>query len=125
VPPSFVSFYPREASVSYPEDSSMNLFCHAFAIPPVNITWIYRQTSQLSKGTRRASVAPQHVSRLVLHEGETLSVSALKSFHAGSYECIASNGYHGSISRSFYVTVQCKCSRVVVVVVQHRSSTRV
>ncbi len=37
-------------------------------------------------------------------------ISLLQSSDSGSYECIASNKFHASISRSFYVTVQCKFS---------------
>lgn len=35
-------------------------------------------------------------------------LSSVDESASGSYECIISNGYHSSISRSFYVTVQCK-----------------
>jgi len=49
VPPRFVSYSPLEASVSYPEGSSMNLSCHAFSIPSANITWIYRDKNKQSK----------------------------------------------------------------------------
>ncbi len=49
VPPHFVSYFPLEGSISYPENSPMNLSCHAFAIPPVNITWIYKNKSKQKK----------------------------------------------------------------------------
>jgi hypothetical protein len=52
----------------------------------------------------------QFVSYLVIHNGEDVYISSVKSSDSGSYECIASNGYHATISRSFYVTVQCKSS---------------
>ena len=45
---------------------------------------------------------------LAIHVGEDLSIVSVHSTQSGSYECIASNDYHASISRSFYVTVQCK-----------------
>lgn len=49
VPPRFVSYSPLEGSISYPESSSMNLSCHAFAIPSVNITWIYKNKNKQTK----------------------------------------------------------------------------
>ncbi len=47
---------------------------------------------------------------IAIHSGEDVYISSLESTDSGSYECIASNGYHATISRSFYVTVQCKSS---------------
>ncbi|CAF1228730.1 unnamed protein product [Rotaria sp. Silwood1] len=91
VPPRFVSFSPLGASISYPEGSSMNLSCHAYAFPSTNITWIYRNKNKQSK---------------TIHYGEDLFISSVESTDSGSYECIASNGYHEKISRSFYVTIQ-------------------
>ncbi|CAF1268510.1 unnamed protein product [Adineta steineri] len=91
IPPRFISFFPLEASVSYPEGSSINLSCHAYAFPSVNITWIYRNKDKQLK---------------TIHNGEDIYISSLESTDSGSYECIASNGYHATISRSFYVTVQ-------------------
>jgi hypothetical protein len=44
-----VAYYPLEGSISYSEGSSMNLSCHAFAIPSVNITWIYKNKNKQSK----------------------------------------------------------------------------
>ena len=93
VPPRFLWYSPVEASLSFPEGSPLNFSCHAHAVPPVNITWIYRN---------------RHKHFKVLHEGESLLIDALEWSDSGSYECVASNGYHGSISRSFYVTVQCE-----------------
>jgi len=49
VPPRFLSYFPLEASIPYPEGSSMNLSCRAFAIPPANVTWIYRDKNKQSK----------------------------------------------------------------------------
>jgi hypothetical protein len=49
VPPRFLSYFPLEASIPYLEGSSMNLSCRAFAIPPANITWIYRDKNKQSK----------------------------------------------------------------------------
>jgi len=46
VPPRFVSYFPLEGNIVYPESSSMNLSCHAFAIPPVNLTWIYKNKNK-------------------------------------------------------------------------------
>ncbi|CAF1189393.1 unnamed protein product [Rotaria sordida] len=91
VPPRFISFSPLGASVLYPEGSSMNLSCHAYAYPSTNITWIYRNKNKQSK---------------TIHYGEDIYISLLESTDSGSYECIASNGYHEKISRSFYVTIQ-------------------
>jgi len=91
VPPQFIFYSPLEGSVSYSEGSSMNLSCRAFAIPPANITWIYRDKNKQSR---------------TIHNGEDVYISSLQSSDSGSYECIASNHFHASISRSFYVTVQ-------------------
>ncbi|CAF3516923.1 unnamed protein product [Rotaria sp. Silwood1] len=41
-----------------------------------------------------------------IHYGEDVYISSLQSSDSGSYECIASNNFHASISRSFYVTIQ-------------------
>ncbi len=49
VPPRFLSYSPLEASIPYPEGSSMNLSCRAFAIPSANITWIYRDRNKQSR----------------------------------------------------------------------------
>jgi hypothetical protein len=49
VPPQFLSYSPIEGSISYLEGSSMNLSCHAFAIPSANITWIHRNKNKESK----------------------------------------------------------------------------
>jgi hypothetical protein len=49
VPPRFISYFPLEGSISYSESSSMNLSCHAFAIPSVNITWIYKNKNKQIK----------------------------------------------------------------------------
>jgi hypothetical protein len=43
-----------------------------------------------------------------IHHGDDLYVSSIQPSDSGLYECIASNLYHASISRAFYVTVQCK-----------------
>ncbi|CAF1582470.1 unnamed protein product [Rotaria magnacalcarata] len=91
VPPLFISYSPLEGSASYSEGSSMNLSCHAFAIPSANITWIYRDKNKQTK---------------IIHYGEHVYISSLQSSDSGSYECIASNNFHASISRSFYVTIQ-------------------
>ncbi|CAF1582463.1 unnamed protein product [Rotaria magnacalcarata] len=91
VPPRFISFSPVGATVSYPEGSSMNLSCHAHAFPSTNITWIYRNKNKQFR---------------TIHYAEDLYISSLGFTDSGSYECIASNGYHEKISRSFYVTVQ-------------------
>ncbi|CAF0950590.1 unnamed protein product [Rotaria sordida] len=91
VPPRFISYFPIEGSVSYSEGSSMNLSCRAFAVPSANITWIYRDKNKQSK---------------TIHYGEDVYISSLQSSDSGSYECIASNNFHASISRSFYVTIQ-------------------
>ncbi|CAF1690260.1 unnamed protein product, partial [Adineta ricciae] len=48
-PPRFLSYYPIEGSVSYAENTTMNLSCRAFAIPSANITWIYRDNNKQSK----------------------------------------------------------------------------
>jgi hypothetical protein len=45
----FLSYSPLEASIPYPEGSSMNLSCRAFAIPSANITWIYRDRNKQSR----------------------------------------------------------------------------
>ncbi|CAF2629613.1 unnamed protein product [Rotaria sp. Silwood2] len=91
VPPRFVSYFPLEGSVSYPENSSMNLSCHVFAIPSVNITWIHKDKNKQSK---------------YINYGEDLYRSFIQPSDSGLYECIASNMYHATISRAFYVTVQ-------------------
>ncbi|CAF1095543.1 unnamed protein product [Adineta ricciae] len=91
VPPRFLSYYPIEGSVSYAENTTMNLSCRAFAIPSANITWIYRDNNKQSK---------------TIQNGESVYISSLRPSDSGSYECIASNHFHASISRSFYVTVQ-------------------
>ncbi|CAF1293113.1 unnamed protein product [Rotaria sordida] len=91
VPPRFVSYFPLEASISYPENFSMNLSCHVFAIPSVNITWIHKDKNKQSK---------------YIHYGEDLYLSFIQPSDSGLYECIASNMYHATISRAFYVTVQ-------------------
>ncbi|UJR29869.1 hypothetical protein I4U23_017417 [Adineta vaga] len=91
VPPRFLSYHPIEGSVSYAENTTMNLSCQAFAVPPANITWIYRDKNKQSK---------------TIQNGENVYISSLRSSDSGSYECIASNHYHASISRAFYVTVQ-------------------
>ncbi|CAF4261888.1 unnamed protein product [Rotaria socialis] len=91
VPPRFVWYFPLEGSVSYPENSSMNLSCHVFAIPSVNITWIHKNKNKQSKN---------------IHYGEDLYLSSIQPSDSGLYECIASNMYHTTISRAFYVTVQ-------------------
>jgi len=46
VPPRFVSYFPLEGNIVYPENSSMNLSCHAFAIPSINLTWIYKNKNK-------------------------------------------------------------------------------
>jgi hypothetical protein len=51
----------------------------------------------------------------VIHNGDDVYISSIERRDSGSYECIASNGYHVTISRSFYVTVQCKSSDPLVV----------
>ena len=51
VPPEFIWYSPMEASLSYPEGSSLNFSCRAFAIPSVNITWIYRDQHKQTKST--------------------------------------------------------------------------
>lgn len=43
-----------------------------------------------------------------IHHGENVYIPSIQSSDSGSYECIASNTIHASISRSFYLTVQCK-----------------
>ncbi|CAF1198245.1 unnamed protein product [Adineta steineri] len=91
VPPRFISYHPIEGSVSYSEGTSMNLSCQAYAIPSASITWIYRDKNKQTK---------------TIHYGENVYISSLQSSDSGSYECIASNKFHASISRSFYVTVQ-------------------
>jgi len=91
VPSRFVSYFPLEGSISYPESSSMNLSCHAYAIPPVNITWIFKNKNKQTQN---------------IHNGEDLYLSSIQPSDSGLYECIASNMYHASISRAFYVTVQ-------------------
>ena len=45
-----------------------------------------------------------------IHNGDDVYISSVESSDSGSYECIASNEYHATISRSFYVTIQCKSS---------------
>jgi len=45
---------------------------------------------------------------LVIHNEEQVYIKSVDDNDSGLYECIISNGYHSSISRSFYVTVQCK-----------------
>ncbi|CAF1095562.1 unnamed protein product [Adineta ricciae] len=90
-PPTFLSFFPLEASVSYPEGSSINFSCHAYASPPANITWIYRNQNKQFKN---------------IQSGEDIYIPSVEPLDSGSYECIASNGHHEAISRSFYVTVQ-------------------
>lgn len=47
-------------------------------------------------------------SRSDIHRGEHVYIPLIRSSDSGSYECIASNEIHASISRSFYLTVQCK-----------------
>ncbi|CAF4205564.1 unnamed protein product, partial [Rotaria magnacalcarata] len=91
VPPRFAWYFPLEGSVSYPENSSMNLSCHVFAIPSVNITWIHKNKNKQSKN---------------IHYGDDLYLSSIQPSDSGLYECIASNMYHTTISRAFYVTVQ-------------------
>ncbi|CAF3688586.1 unnamed protein product [Adineta steineri] len=91
VAPHFVSYYPLEGSISYPEGSSLNLSCHAFAIPSVNISWIFKNKIKHSKS---------------IHHGENLYLTSIQPSDSGLYECVASNMYHASISRAFYVTVQ-------------------
>jgi hypothetical protein len=112
VPPQFVSYYPIEGSVSYSEGSSMNLSCRAFAVPSANITWIYRDKNKQSKSNylfqKEFVLAKFIFVFLAIHNGENIYISSLLSSDSGSYECIASNNFHASISRSFYVTVQCK-----------------
>lgn len=114
VPPRFVVYSPLEASVSFTEGSAMTLFCRALAVPSANITWIYRDKMKQSKSEH--SLVHESNERtnerimfsLAIHVGEDLSIASVQSSQSGSYECIASNDYHASISRSFYVTVQCK-----------------
>ncbi|UJR16542.1 hypothetical protein I4U23_003442 [Adineta vaga] len=91
VAPHFISYYPLEGSISPLENSTLNFSCHAFAIPAVNISWIFKNKLKQSKN---------------VHNGENLYLTSIQSSDSGLYECIASNMYHASISRAFYVTVQ-------------------
>ena len=50
----------------------------------------------------------RHWIDLVIHQGEDIYISSLKWSSSGLYECVASNGYHSTINRSFYVSIQCK-----------------
>lgn len=43
-----------------------------------------------------------------IHNGEDLYLPSIQPSDSGLYECVASNMYHATISRAFYVTVQCK-----------------
>lgn len=49
VPPEFIWYSPKEARIISSEGSTLNISCRAFAIPSVNITWIYRDEQKQSK----------------------------------------------------------------------------
>jgi hypothetical protein len=57
VAPHFVSYYPAEGSISYPENSTLNFSCQAFAIPAVNVSWIFKNKVKQSKSETIESVS--------------------------------------------------------------------
>jgi hypothetical protein len=87
----------------------MNLSCQAFAIPSVNITWIFINKNKQTKSKNLFFINKKRKNVIEdIHHGDDLYVSSIQPSDSGLYECIASNLYHASISRAFYVTVQCK-----------------
>ena len=96
--------------MSYAENSSMNLSCYAYAVPQVNLTWIFKDKNKRIQSIENSISANEKISIYCsdIHQGENLVISSVDSSNSGLYECIASNQYHAAISRAFYVTVQCK-----------------
>lgn len=122
VAPRFVFYYPREASVFYPEGSSVTLVCRIYAVPMANITWIYRNQRKQTRGRttfysicffwfehdKSTKKSFPLLWLLVLHQGENLLIESLEPSDTGSYECRVYNGYHSTIGRTFDINVHCK-----------------
>ena len=60
--------------------------------------WVSRMPSNTSEIVHAVAV---------IHNGEYFYLQSIQPSDSGVYECVASNLYHVSISRSFFVTVQC------------------
>ena len=76
----------------------------------MNISWIFKNKFKQSKSKNEHLSCYKNDPNCTIedvHNSDDLYLTSIQPSDSGLYECIASNMYHASISRAFYVTVQC------------------
>ena len=85
--PPFVITGPHNQTVN--ESDALLLTCNIGGNPPANISWYHDSNKELTAGS-------------------VLFISHVNRSHAGSYRCIASNGFGNPVTSHANVLVNCK-----------------